>query len=65
MRIVVIGIVATVLFNWTYYNMTHGVVTNFDPNDLVALLGPLLLKGWQKGKEAKTPPETTEPEEGK
>jgi len=55
MRIITLIIVGTVLFNWTYHNITTGTLTGFDYNELIALLGPLGFKVWQKGKESNGP----------
>ena len=52
MRIATLLIIAVVLFNWTYFNIQSGGITSFGQEDLIALLGPLLFKGWQKGKES-------------
>lgn len=51
MRVIVFMIVSTVLFNWTYFNITTGTLTGFELQELGALLGPLAFKTWQKGKE--------------
>lgn len=51
MRILTAVIIVVVLFNWTYFNMTSGQLTGFSWEDLFALIGPLLAKGYQKGKE--------------
>ena len=53
MRVLVFIVVCTVLFNWTYYNITTGTLTSFEMNELGALLGPFFFKAYQKGKEAK------------
>lgn len=53
MRIIVFIIVIVVLFNWTYYNIISGTLTGFNWEDIAVLVGPLLAKSYQKGKEVK------------
>lgn len=52
MRIVTILVVGVVLFNWTWFNIQSGTLTGFGYEELIALLGPLGLKAYQKGSEA-------------
>jgi len=51
MRILTALVVVVVLGNWTYINVTTGVLHGFDWQDLGVILGPLGAKTWQKGKE--------------
>ena len=53
MRLIVMLIVVVVLFNWTWHNITTGTLTSFDWQDLMVVIGPLIAKAWQKGKEGK------------
>ena len=51
MRILILIIIITVLFNWTYYNITSGTLASFSWQDIGVIIGPLLAKAYQKGKE--------------
>ena len=51
MRILVFLIVAVILFNWTWFNIHHNVISSFDWQDLALIVGPLFAKAYQKSKE--------------
>jgi len=51
MRGLVALVVVVVLFNWTWINISTGTLVSFDWQDLMVIVGPLLAKGYQKGKE--------------
>ena len=51
MRIIVMLVVVTMLFNWTYYNMTHDQLMAFEWSDLMMLFGVLGGKIVQKKLE--------------
>jgi hypothetical protein len=52
MRVLVGLVVVTVLFNWTYFNVTQHQLVGFAWQDLGTLFLPLLAKAYQKGKES-------------
>ncbi len=51
MRILAFAIAGVILFNWTYFNIQSGAMSTLDYQQLIGILSPLLLKGWQKDKE--------------
>ncbi|KKL15547.1 hypothetical protein LCGC14_2504490 [marine sediment metagenome] len=51
MRLAVFIVLITVLFNWTWFNIKHGTIISFDWQEMLLIIGPLFLKGYQKGKE--------------
>jgi len=51
MRVVTGMIVVVILFNWTWMNIKTGTLTPLGYEDLVGILGPLLIKMGQKGME--------------
>lgn len=51
MRLLVSAIIITILFNWTYINIIEQDLNQFDWASVMALIGPLLAKGYQKGNE--------------
>jgi len=51
MRLLVFLVVGTLLFNWTWINITTGTIVSFDWADMGLILGSLFIKGYQKGKE--------------
>ncbi len=52
MRLAVFIILVTVLFNWTWFNITHGTIISFDWEEMLLIIGPLFLKAYQKRKES-------------
>ena len=44
-------IICTVLFNWTWYNISQGEILSFDWQEMSLIIGTLFAKGYQKGKE--------------
>lgn len=53
MRIIVLLIVIVVLINWTWINIKTGDLTPMNWDGVMLIIGPLMAKAWQKGKEAK------------
>ncbi len=53
MRIIVLVIVLTVLFNWTYYNIANHQFTPLNFGEMAAMIGALMAKAIQKGNEEK------------
>jgi len=51
MRLLVVVVILVVLFNWTYYNVANNVLSSFSWEDIFVVVGPLLAKAYQKGKE--------------
>ena len=51
MRLIMLLVICTVLFNWTYMNIIKETLHSFQIIDLGALGIPMLFKMMQKGKE--------------
>ena len=51
MRLAVFLIIGTILFNWTYFNVTTGQMSALGYSELLTILGTLLMKGHQKKHE--------------
>ena len=51
MRILVSFIVFVIMFNYTYFCLSSGTLASFSWSDLMVILGPLMMKSYQKGKE--------------
>jgi len=53
MRLITFIIIVVVLFNWTYHNIQTGTISALSYQEILALLGPLGIKAYQKGSEVK------------
>jgi hypothetical protein len=53
MRVINMLIAIVILFNWTYINMKTGVLTPFDTNTVILILGGIAGKTFQKSIEEK------------
>jgi len=53
-RFMVFLVVAVILFNWTWFNITNNTIAQFDMQDLMVLGGAFGFKAWQRGKEGVT-----------
>ena len=53
MRYLTMFIVVVVLFNWTYITIKTGNLAGFDWQEIGLIIGPLVAKAYQKGKEIK------------
>jgi len=51
MRLIVFIIIVTVLFNWTYINIISKTLSPLNWADIMLVIGPLITKVYQKGKE--------------
>ncbi len=51
MRLLVFLVVAVVLFNWTWINISSGTLTPLSWGELGSIVGSLFVKSIQKGKE--------------
>lgn len=51
MRVLVYLIVSVVLFNWTWFNINHDTIANFDWQEIGLIVGTLWVKAHQKGNE--------------
>ncbi|MCK5016363.1 MAG: hypothetical protein KAS32_04750 [Candidatus Peribacteraceae bacterium] len=44
-------VIVTVLFNWTYHNVTQGVFVSLNIPEVIAMIGTLGAKAIQRGQE--------------
>jgi hypothetical protein len=51
MRVMTVLVIVTVLFNWTYHNMTQGVYIALNIPEVIAMIGTLGAKAIQRGQE--------------
>jgi hypothetical protein len=51
MRVMSALVIITVLFNWTYHNVTTGAYTPLNLPEVIAMIGTLGAKALQRGQE--------------